>query len=107
MAITAFDTLKFARQLKDAGFTEEQAEAQVNAIDTAFTEALDAQQFATKTDLLHMQGKIKEDIADLDARIANLDARIANLDARMISVEKLQWGILLGVIGLIIKSFLG
>ena len=35
----------------------------------------------------------KEDIADIKARLA--------------LVEKLQWGILLGIIGLFVKSFLG
>ena len=36
---------------------------------------------------------VKEDIADIKARLS--------------VAEKLQWGILLGVIGLIIKSFIG
>jgi len=46
MTITTFDTLKFARRLKDAGVSEAQAEA----IKEVFAEALDTQ-VATKSDM--------------------------------------------------------
>lgn len=42
---------------------------------------------------------LKDDIAEINARMAGMDARLS-------IVEKLQWGILLGVVGLMIKSFL-
>ena len=64
MTITTFDTLKFARQLKDAGVPEAQAEAQANAMSAAFAEALD-KQVATKADLLQSEVKIREDISSL------------------------------------------
>ena len=32
---------------------------------------------------------------------------IANIKARLALVEKLQWGILLGIIGLVVKALLG
>ena len=81
MSITTFDTLKFVKQLKSAGFTDEQAEAQANAIREAFSEALDTQ-VATKADM-------------------------AEVKAHLAAHDKLLWGIFLISIGLLIKSFLG
>ena len=40
------------------------------------------------------------------AAASNTQADIADIKARLSVVEKLQWGILLGIIGLFIKSFL-
>lgn len=79
MIITTFDTLKFARRLKEAGVPEKQAEAEADAIREAFAEALD-NQVATKSD-------------------------IARLEVRMAINEKLMWSVLFGIIGLFIKSF--
>ena len=61
MAITALNTLKFARQLEKAGFTQEQAEAQAEAINDAFSEALD-KQVATKADITELRSEIKAEI---------------------------------------------
>ena len=43
---------------------------------------------------------VKDDISQINLRLASVEARLA-------VAEKLQWGILLGIIGLFIKSFLG
>ena len=61
MAITALNTLKFARQLKNAGFTQEQAEAQAEAINEAFSEALD-KQVATKADITELRSEVMSEI---------------------------------------------
>ena len=61
MAITALNTLKFARQLKNAGFTQEQAEAQAEAINEAFSEALD-KQVATKADITELRSEVMAEI---------------------------------------------
>ena len=64
MAATSFDTLKFARRLKDSGVDDIQAEAQAVAIQEVFAEALEAQ-LATKGDIQTVMTAINE----LEARI--------------------------------------
>jgi hypothetical protein len=44
------------------------------------------------------ESSVREDIADMKTHIAVIEARLA-------LAEKLQWGILLGVVGLLIKAF--
>ena len=61
MAI-AIDTLAYARRLRDAGFSEAQAEGQAQALAAAMTDTL-----ATKQDLHEMDARI-------DARFAKVDA---------------------------------
>lgn len=51
MASIAFDTLKFADRLKQAGIPAAQAEAEAHAI----AEALTTSDIATKTDLLELK----------------------------------------------------
>lgn len=43
---------------------------------------------------------IKADISDIKVNIAGIEARLA-------LAEKLQWGIILGIVGILIKSFIG
>ena len=64
MAATSFDTLKFARRLKDSGVDDIQAEAQAVAIQEVFAEALETQ-LATKGDIQTVMTAINE----LEARI--------------------------------------
>ncbi|MGH8568195.1 MAG: hypothetical protein ACREXU_09260 [Gammaproteobacteria bacterium] len=67
MSAIAFDTLKFAKRLKEAGFTEQQAEALADA------EAdLIEQNFATKRDI----ADIKRDIADIKRDLAEVRAEV-------------------------------
>jgi hypothetical protein len=70
MAAIAFDTLKFARRLKDVGVPEAQAEAQAELMAEAFVFNMDA--LVTKDYLEQC----------LDARFGRLDARFGRLDAR-------------------------
>jgi hypothetical protein len=49
----AFDTLVYARRLKRAGFTDEQAEAQAEALAAVVTETL-----ATKQDLRELRHRL-------------------------------------------------
>lgn len=51
----AFDTLAYAKKLKAAGFTEEQAEVQAEALAEMFDE-----QLATKHDIKELARDIKE-----------------------------------------------
>lgn len=51
MSAITFDTLKFANRLKEAGLTDQQAQAIAEAQKDAFAEALDTT-LATKLDLI-------------------------------------------------------
>jgi hypothetical protein len=57
----AFDTLAYAKRLKEAGFTDNQAEAQALALADAFKEGA----LATKQDIGDLRHELKQDIADL------------------------------------------
>jgi hypothetical protein len=58
MAITAiFDTLAYAKRLKAAGFTEDQAEIQTQALAEIIEERL-----ATKQDLKELELRLKHDL---------------------------------------------
>ena len=69
MSAIAFDTLKFAKRLKEAGFTEQQAEALADA-EAEFIE----QNLATKRDF----ADIKRDIADVKRDIKELEVTLRN-----------------------------
>lgn len=82
MAAIAFDTLKFARKLKDAGVPENQAEAQAEIMAEAFLLNMDA---LVTTD--YLDARFAEQDARMDTRFAELDARMdtrfAEQDARI------------------------
>jgi hypothetical protein len=95
MAI-AIDTLAYARRLREAGFTEQQAEGQAEALAAAMTDTLatklDLQALATKDDLREMEGRIEArfdtridtKLSELERRIdLRMDARLADLERRM------------------------
>ncbi len=69
MSAIAFDTLKFAKRLKEAGFTEQQAEALADA-EAEFIE----QNLATKRDI----ADLKRDIADVKRDIKELEVTLRN-----------------------------
>lgn len=77
----AIDTLKLAKRLREADFTEVQAEALAEAGAEATVENV-----ATKLDIAELRGELKQDIADLDAKYESLRAElkqdIASLDAK-------------------------
>lgn len=67
----AFDTLRFARRLREAGFSETQAEAMAEAFRDASTEAL-----ATKHDIGQLRHDMELLIADLGARIDRVETKL-------------------------------
>ena len=75
MAI-ALDTLAYARRLREAGFSEQQAEGQAQALAAAMTDTL-----ATKQDLREFEVRI-------DARFAHVNARFLQIDTRLTEQEK-------------------
>ena len=81
MAI-ALDTLAYARRLREAGFTEEQAEGQAQALAAAMTDTL-----ATKQDLRELEVRVDARFSQIDARFEylekHLDTRLAEQEKRM------------------------
>ena len=84
----AFDTLAYAKKLKAAGFTEEQAEVQAEAPAEIVDERL-----ATKEDILALKRDIKEiqrDIKELEMRLTvRLGAMMAASIAIVAALVKL------------------
>jgi len=83
MATITFDTLKFARRLKEAGVSESQAEAEAEAL----SEALESQ-LATKSD------------------ISRLEGRIARLEGRIILLQWMLGFLLAGNLTILLKLFM-
>ncbi|MGH8651043.1 MAG: hypothetical protein ACREYE_02175, partial [Gammaproteobacteria bacterium] len=78
MNAIAFDTLKFAKRLKEAGFTEQQAEALATA-EAEFVQ----ENLATKQDILELKRDIKEVEAALKRDIKELDVKIEQFRAEL------------------------
>jgi len=79
MAI-ALDTLAYARRLREAGFSEQQAEGQAQALAAAMTDTL-----AAKQDLREVETRIDARFAQVDARFEYLER---HLDTRLAEFEK-------------------
>jgi hypothetical protein len=70
----AIDTLQMAKRLREAGFTEPQAEALTTAVQAA-TEGAD---LATKADIAELRTAIREAELRLEAKIETIKADILN-----------------------------
>lgn len=71
MAAVAFDTLKCARRLKAAGYTDKQAEVQAEIMAEAFVFNMDA--LVTKD---YLDARFAEQEARIDSKFSEQDARI-------------------------------
>ena len=82
-----FDTLAFAKKLRDAGYTETQAEALVEAQSSVFREMLDST-LATKDDLRQIRDEIVGAIREeMDARFQRVDQRFMGTDGRFKEID--------------------
>ena len=61
----AFDTLSYARRLREVGVPQEQAEVHAEALAAAVTETL-----ATKHDLQELSATMKQDLRELELRLS-------------------------------------
>ena len=90
MASVTFDTLAYSKRLREAGFTEAQAEAHTQAQKQVLSEVLDTT-LATKDDINQFEKQVTSDINRLEKQIA---------------VLKWMMGVMLaGVVSLIMKAF--
>jgi len=67
MSELTFDTLQYAKKLKSAGFTEEQAEIQAEAIKELIDDRL-----ATKSDIKQLRHEIREMSYKLTIRMGGM-----------------------------------
>lgn len=79
----ALDTLAYARRLREAGFSEQQAEGQARALAAAMTDT-----FVTKQDLDEFETRIDARFTQIDGRFAQVDGRFAQVDGRFEYLEK-------------------
>ncbi len=93
MAIAAFDTLKYVKHLKQAGVSDEQAEAQAVALAEILQAGL--QDFAKKSDLDNLEsrlnGRIDKLASDLNGKTdkleSDLNGKIDKLDGKIDALE--------------------
>lgn len=90
MTTIAFDTLKYANTLKQAGFTQEQAEAHVAAQSAVLSEVLEAnrQDLATKGDI----EKLRLEIEKVKAELEKLRLEVKT-DIEKSKVELIKWNV--------------
>jgi hypothetical protein len=87
MSAITFDTLKFSKRLRDAGYSERQAEATVEAQKEMLSEVLDTT-LATRED------------------IHGIETKIAKIEAEITSTKWIMGVILGGIVALLIKAFI-
>ena len=95
MPVAAFDTHKYAKQLKQAGVSDEQVEAQVSALAEAMQSG--SQDLATKNDIL----LIKQDIASVKQELKH---EIALLRQEQTIIKWLLGITLTGVLGTLAQT---
>src|SRR6266481_3954171 len=101
----AIDTLKVAKRLREAGFTEPQAEAVIAAVQ----EGTEGANIATKADLAEFRTELKADIAalrtELKAEIADLRSELRQAELRLeAKIEAMKADILNRVFALILGT---
>lgn len=95
MNAVAFDTLKLARRLEQAGFSREQAGGAAEALAETFSGEL-----ATKTDLVGVRAEIGEFRADMRTEMAELRADIAKLGGDLRGeIASVRWNTAQWVVG--------
>lgn len=83
MSETTFDTLRYAKRLKEAGFTEQQAEVQTEALREIIEDKL-----ATKADIVMLKRDIKTLEYKLTIRLGSMIvAGVAFLSAFMVILK--------------------
>lgn len=90
MSSVTFNTLAYSKTLREAGFSETQADALANAQNNAFVEMMNTSEVATRGD-----------IARLDNHIVRLEKQMAEMETRL---TKSFHNALFGFAGVIIAA---
>ncbi len=93
----AIDTLKVAKRLREAGFTEPQAEAVVAAVQ----EGTQGADLATKADIAELRAEVKAEIREAELR---LEAKIEAIKA---DIMNRVFGLILGALVVNIVAIIG
>jgi len=81
MAIVLFDTLKFAKRLREAGVPPPQAEAEAEILSEVF--AVNLQELATKQDLHAVKTELQHEIKEVRGEIKEVRGEIEKLELRL------------------------
>lgn len=103
MALTTLDTHELVKDLKAAGFTDDQAEAVTRAVKQA--REIDLSDLATKADLKSEVAGLRADIALLAAKLDNIAATYATkAELSDLRTDIIRWvfGLMLAQAALII-----
>ena len=92
----AIDTLRIAKRLREAGFTDPQAEAVVSAVQ----EAAEGAEFATKRDVDELRAELKADIREAELRIET------KIEALRSDIQVIKAGILSRVFSQILGALI-
>ena len=92
----AIDTLQMAKRLREAGFTDTQAEAVVASVQ----EAAQGADFATKRDIDDLRTELKSEIREAELRVE------AKIEAIRTDMQALKADILNRVFGLILAALI-
>jgi DNA-binding transcriptional MerR regulator len=96
----AIDTLKVAKRLREAGFTEPQAEALIAAVQEG-TEGAD---LATKMDIADLRSELRQAELRLEARIEGIKSDMAAMKSDILSRV---FGLILGALVVNIVAIVG
>jgi hypothetical protein len=95
-----FDTLSYARRLRQAGVPEPQAEAMADA-----TRDLVMQDVATKPDLAGVEQRLRADLLALEQRLAAaMETLTLRLTVRMAIMLAASLSLMTALIGLLVRS---
>lgn len=82
-----FDPIEYAKQLRKAGVSQEQAEVQAQTMERVITDVLENQDLATKRDLNDLKNEIKNEINKLENKLEyNTKTMISEL-----KVDLIKW----------------
>jgi DNA-binding transcriptional MerR regulator len=100
----AIDTLKVARRLREAGFSEPQAEALVAAV----REGAEAAELATKADLATIGSELRAEIAALRSEMRETEQRlVARMEAMKAEIMRSTMTMILTAVLVNVVTVLG
>jgi hypothetical protein len=94
-----YDTLAYAKKLKEAGFTEQQAEVQAEALLSFLQEGA-----ATKADLHDLEMRLDARFTQIDHRFGEIDSRFKEIKAEIratnaeTKAELIRWVVGVGIL---------
>jgi DNA-binding transcriptional MerR regulator len=98
------DTLKVAKRLREAGFSEPQAEAVIAAVQEGAARA----DLATKADIAALHSETKADIAALRSELRETELRLeAKIEAIKADILNRVFGLILGTLVVNIVAIVG